>query len=65
MKETIGQINSLVDKFGLSETVKEEFIKILKRDREELLEDFSRYCEREWNASEIPFEVIKEYLNEE
>lgn len=62
-QETTEKINSLVETFGLSHTVKQAIVNILNLDKKELLLDFSRYCETEWNASEIPESVIEEYLN--
>jgi hypothetical protein len=43
-----------VDSFELLEQAK-------AMDRERLI-DFARYCETEWNASEIPIDVIDAYL---
>ncbi len=61
---SIDKINALVDKYSLSETVKQEFIKILNDKNRELLIDFSNYVEREWNGSDVPIEVIDEYILE-
>lgn len=63
MNSTTELINSLVEQFGLSHTVKQAIVNIVNLDKKELLIDFSRYCELEWNASEIPESVIEEYLN--
>jgi hypothetical protein len=62
MANSIDKINALTEKYGLSETVKQEFIKILNDKNRELLIDFSNYVEREWNGSDVPIEVIDEYI---
>lgn len=59
---TTEQINALVERFGLSETVKQEIVKIVNQKNKELLIDFSNYVESEWNGSDVPIEVIDEYL---
>ncbi len=64
MENSTEQINDLVLNYGLSETVKQEIVKIVNQKNKELLIDFSNYVEREWNGSDVPIEVIDEYLLE-
>ncbi len=57
------QIDDLYSKMGiLNEYVQEQLRLFAVSNRREQLIAFANYCEREWNCTEVPIDVIDEYL---
>lgn len=75
MKELISKIEDLQclkgnqsNEWGYDEC-KKDVIELIKNkiqenvsNRRELLISFANYCEREWNCTEVPDDVIDEFL---